>query len=427
MILPTINLVARPNMVLPSDTWTFTRSGDAFSINSTGQLAKYTTNQIRQDYAVGDAYGTYQGVVIEAETKNLVNASRRTVYSWAQSVANSAVASSAGEGIVDPDEATGSNTCTVVTIPSTRTVTLTTGTGQVASATTGPGKYTMSAYVRVLGSSSVTVNLVIDNLTGQDKVVRYTPTAQWRRIYSGFSLSTAPTSAKIVINGAPGTKIRIDMVQVEFGNLTAVAPGTTGWRGSESLTTLNTLGQRVNEREGTLFLMYKQGDNDLNISNSVYPLMSIGESSGAYGLWVYSVTSSAASPGKAIMVRSKPYALSTYDLAAKTRTTGATAWTKLAVTYSVDVAPSLAINGVVTSTDIGVVGPVISTATTTAPTIRVGHETLNSGISLIASDGGEDYSITIPTTKTYCLDGNILHFAYFPRAFDSEDLTAITS
>jgi hypothetical protein len=431
MILPTINLVARPNMVLPSDTWTFTRSGDAFSINPTGRLAKYTANQVRQDYDVGEAYGTYQGVVIEAATTNLVNATRRSVYSWTQSVPTSAVQSLAGEGIVDPDETTtaGSNTCTVVTIPSTGELTLTTGAGQFASASTfGAGKYTMSAYVRVIGSGSVTIKLGIGVLTGQNKTVQYTATGQWYRVYSGFNLSTPPTSAKIVISGAAGTKVRVDMVQVEFGNLTAVAVGTSGTRNNETLSTLNTLGQRVNEKEGTLFLMYKHGDNDLNVSNSIYPLMSMGETGGAYGLWVYAVTSSAASPANAIMVRSKPSPFTTYDVFAKTRTAGTTAWTKLAVTYGVSAVPSLAINGAVSSTSTGIsmVGQVISTATTTAPIIRVGHEILGSS-TMTASDGGNNYSITIPATKTYCLDGNILHFAYFPRALDSADLTAITS
>jgi hypothetical protein len=439
MILPTINLVARPNMVLPSDTWSFTRTGEAMSINPTGRLAKYTTHQIRQDYGVGDAYGTYQGIVIETGTTNLVHSTRRTVYAWTQTVSGStvsgsAVASSAGEGIVDPDEMTSSsgNICTIVTIPSSGSLTLTTGASQFANATAfGAGKYTISAYVQVINSGSVTVNLGIGSATGTDKVVEYTSTRQWYRVYSGISLSAAPTSAKIIISGSPGTKVRVDMVQVEFGNLTAIASGTTGVRNNETLTTLNTLGQRVNEREGTLFLMYKHGDNDLNISNSIYPLMSIGDGGGAYGLWVYVVTSNASTnPANAIMVRSKPYAASTYDLIAKTQTqTASTGWMKVAVTYHANVAPFLAVNGTVTSTSTGisVVGPVIATTTTTAPIIRVGHDTISSGLNLLATSDGKNYNIAMTATKTLCLDGNIMHFAYFPRALANADLIAITS
>jgi len=165
----------------------------------------------------------------------------------------------------------------------------------------------------------------------------------------------------------------------------------------------------------------------MNVMSTAYPLMSITDSTAAStcGLWAYAVTSSTTVPANGIMLRFKPTTAVSSSTAVKTRTAGATTWTKLAVTYQAGAAPYLAINGAVSTFGTLPTGAPAAQATN-APIIRVGSETFASTLSLTALDSSVNYSISM-AAKTYALDGNIMHFAYFPTALGNADLTAITS
>lgn len=422
MILPTINLVARPNMVLPSDTWSFTRAGSAVSVNATGFLSLYPANTVRNEYSLGTS--DYNGIVLETASTNLVYNTCRTVYSWTQSSTGSAVDAGTGTGLVDSAVATGTNTCTKVTIPATGTLTLTAASNKLTTSH-ATGKYTFSACVKVITMSrSVDVNLSLNGVEGGKKTVTYDSGKDWARVYSGLSLTSELSSASITITGTSGTVVYIDFVQIEVGNLTTPISGAAT-RPVESLSTIQSaaMGTKINNYEGTLFAVFKQSDNEANIANSIYPIVAITGTQQTCS--IYRVTSSSTPVKSAIMAKSVVGTISE-EFATQAQPT-ATGYFKVALRFGNQLNASLAINGAVypITSGLGNAPLSIGTALENTPIIWVGSVPAITAFSV--TDAAGNTYVRPETTTPVCLDGNILHFAYFPKALNNADLIAITS
>lgn len=448
IINPTINLVARPGMTLPSP-WVFTRDGSELSttlvskitgasdsekrakaatgafITATTALGSAAANQLRHDYSASNdsaEAGTYNGFLLEAGSENLLLThspviDTRILTGWSR-VGTPAPTSATGKGIKDVASTTGTNTATLLS-PDTLVYKPVT---ELSSGAT----YTLSAFFK---SSSGAAYVGLKGLTAAPTTLSSFPTTRlvsspynWVMLTSRF---TAGTLNYVAISAL--SSCYVDRVQLEKDNCTSSIPLDSKIRAAESLYYPGTPSgaSLLDPYEGTVYVMFKPNENVENIAGINVGVCQLGGSGGTLRLVVRLQSNATANwslYGSIISGGTEQSAIQTIPNADWPSDN----WFKVAVRYRAGETNSLrmSFNG----KDV-VYYDLTDTILTTLN---------NAGLSVTASSGtsGETTApillgkvkMAATGTSTYCtLDGSLMHFAYFPKALSDIDLRAITS
>lgn len=447
IINPTINLVARPGMTLPSP-WVFTRDGSELTtalnkitgandsekrakaatgafITATTTLGSAAANQLRHDYSASNdsaEAGTYNGFLLEAGSENLLlthspTIDTRNLTGWSR-VGTSTPTSATGKGIKDVASTTGTNTATLLS-PDTLVYKAVTGLSSGAT-------YTLSAFFKSTSYGAAPVGLKGLSATPTTSDVPATRTVSspynWVMLTSRF---TAGTTNYVAISAA--SSCYVDRVQLEKDNCTSSILLDSKIRAAESLYYPGTPSgaSLLDPYEGTVYVMFKPNENVENIAGINVGVCQLGGSGGTLRLVVRLQSNATANWslfGSLIISNTEQSAIQTIPNADWPSDN----WFKVAVRYRAGETNSLrmSFNG----KDVVYYDLTDSILTTLN----------NAGLSVTASSGtsGETTApillgkvkMAATGTSTYCtLDGSLMHFAYFPKALSDIDLRAITS
>ena len=302
IINPTINLVARPGMTLPSP-WVFTRDGSELDpallnkvtgasesekrakaatgtfITATTTLGSAAANLLRHDYSASNdsaEAGTYNGFLLEAGSENLLltqSIDTRNLTTWLRVTGTPTPDSAPGKGIKDVASTTGANTATL--LPAGALVYK-----AVANLTSG-STYTLSAFFKsVSGAASVGLKGLSAAPSNTDAVSSSRTVSSpynWVMFTSKF---TATTNNVVAISAA--NDCYVDRVQLEKDNCTSSILLDSKIRAAESLYYPGTSSgaSLLDPYEGTVYVMFKPNENVENIANINVGVCQLGASVG---------------------------------------------------------------------------------------------------------------------------------------------------
>ncbi len=456
IINPTINLVARPGMTLPSP-WVFTRDGSELDpallnkvtgasesekrakaatgtfITATTTLGSAAANLLRHDYSASNdsaEAGTYNGFLLEAGSENLLlthtpSISTRNLTTWSK-VGTVMPASALGKGIKDVASITGDNTATL--LPADALVYK-----EVSSLTSG-STYTLSAFFKsVSGAASVGLKGLSAAPSNTDAVSSSRTVSSpynWVMFTSKF---TAAANNFVAISAA--RDCYVDRVQLEKDNCTSSILLDSKIRAAESLYYPGTPSgaSLLDPYEGTVYVMFKPNENVENIAGINVGVCQLGASVGTgtlLRLVVRLQSDTAASAnwklfGSLISGSTEQSAIQTIPNADWPSDN----WFKVAVRYRAGETNSLrmSVNGkdVVYSP---LADPILSTLHGTGLSVTTSSGTSGESTAPILLGKVKSVQVAAGTPSPYyTLDGSLMHFAYFPKALSDTDLKAITS
>lgn len=401
IIRPSVNLVAHPNGVLPSDTF-FTRGDVATKISNLGSMVPVGLYNVRHDF--NSSTREYLGILLEKAVTNLISATRELVVWTPTKVFNGGW--SAGNGITLASIGTETSgflqdtsiTCTTVTGVSGGTVFYSS-----ANVTAGTF-YTFSAYIKAKSAADV-IKTYKTNGNGTSYSGNFSVnTGEWTRVYVGFVATTGVNTVGLQFQSS--NSLLVDCCQLEAGDLSSYVSGAR----SQDTMVISDPGTLAKPSyfdilQGTFYMQYRTSDNATKVAKDTIGLLQFYNNTvtDAYSLGVYATTTGGAGVKDTVTAIMSNNGL---------KTSG----TSVSASYASDVSPQIH-------------KVAVSYQSNSAIKICVDGQTPVSSASNIPTWGILSSSLAKVRVGNFVtpLDSHLQHFAYFPTYMSSADLISLTS